>query len=44
VHSVMVLKQPVHTVRVLQPSGEHASNDLIPLPQLHFMPVFQVAV
>jgi hypothetical protein len=35
-HSSIFLKQPVHTTKLLQPMGVHASNVLASLPQLHF--------
>lgn len=42
-HAANSLKQPEQTTKVLQPVGEHASNDFVSRPQSHLdMPVFSV--
>lgn len=35
-HDSVSFRQPEQTVKVVQPIGEHASNDLASLPQPHF--------
>lgn len=40
-HAANSLKHPEQTTKVLQPVGEHASNDFVSRPQPHLsMPVF----